>query len=240
MSVARMAYERGLYAAAIRNYNNALAIGEQLKLSLQDLAQNTLGRAICHYRLGNFVEAEQLYKDVLEMDKRLFGSEDLKDLEDLSSLYRKTGKLPESEKLLQTALKIAQVSPCNPGDLASILKDLAQTYCEQGKLAEADACVRRACAIYESTTSRKTKLYAEILMTIASLSVRQSRCAEAAQFVREATQIMELITGGEHPDLAELLESASNIMREAGFAEEANSLSERTMAIRRHLKALDR
>jgi tetratricopeptide (TPR) repeat protein len=243
MSLAQMAYERGLYAAAARNYKLALEIGEELGLKQEQLASNLLGLAKCFSHLGNFTEAEQLYGRLLEMDKSMFGNEHeevVYDLGELAALYKRAGKFQQAESLLQHAIAIAKTSSQSEDDLGPIFNDMAQVSCCLGKTVEAEDWLKRASAVCKPRASQKTKLHADILITRASLAAQNSHSQEATQMIDEAVEIMEMITGGEHPDLADLLESASSVMRNAKFPEEADAFVRRAAAIRARLKSVDR
>jgi hypothetical protein len=59
MAVAGMAYDRGLYSAAGRNYYSALQAAEQLGFSEQQLLPILLGLAMCKCQQSNFCEADR-------------------------------------------------------------------------------------------------------------------------------------------------------------------------------------
>jgi hypothetical protein len=74
---------------------------------------------------------------------------------------------------------------------------------------------------------------------MAILAECQHCYAQAEEYVEQAIPIIELLTGGEHPELADSLDLAANVMQQTGFLEKARSLAERAKAMRRHLKQVD-
>src|ERR1019366_2372422 len=83
IAVAQIAYDKGLYSAAVRNYHSALAIAESLKLGDEDMAVGLVGLAKCLCELGNFEEAESLYDRVLDIDQATFTGQSSTLAEDL-------------------------------------------------------------------------------------------------------------------------------------------------------------
>lgn len=245
MSAARMAYDRGLYVAAARNYDAALQAAEETDLTEEETAHNLLGLALCYCEQGNYSKAEHLYKRVLDIDETHLTTSarhvELADsLHDLAVLYKKEGRLHEAESLAHRALVILQANDCAEADLvASTLKDLAQICRDQGQLAPAKDYINQAFAILDTNSHRHTKTFAEILMTMGAIAARESRYSEARQFVEQALQIFEVATGGTHPELADFMESAAGILEQKCSTEKGDTLLQRAQTIRRHLKEID-
>lgn len=244
MALGRMAYERGLYTAAVRNYRTALKTAEQLELAPDELAENLLGIATCDGKLGLQGEAENLYEKVLELEERIstFENENIAaHLNCLAVIYRQMGRLNEAESVLQNALKAAESKRVsNSTTIAAIAKNLAQISCERGQFDVAEAYLARAVAVCDTRSSRQTMLFAEILLTLTIIAARQCRYDEAGQFIEEAISILEMLTGGVHPDLADLLELAASMIKEDESFGEVGYLAERVNSIRRHVREVDR
>lgn len=244
MAVGRMAYERGLYAAAIRNYRCALKMSGQLELGPAELVENLLGLATSDCKTGLASGTDDIYKRVLEIEERISAIEydDLAThLNCLAVIYRQIDRLSEAEATLQKALKIAERQRISsPATIATIVKNLAQVFFEKGELSTAQKYITNALSICDTRSSHQTMLFAEILVTMTMIAARQGRYEEARQLIEQAIEVVELLTGGMHPDLADLLELAADMVEEDGDAEGANSLTGRVASIRRRLREIDR
>jgi tetratricopeptide (TPR) repeat protein len=248
MALGQMAYERGLYTAAIRNYRVALRTAEEIRLDLDDLITNLLGLALCDCKLGNISEAEKCYKRVLDIEESASGSgsEVLQQnlpihLNSLAVIYKQIGRTSEAKALLQKALAIINTrNGLDKTEAAIILTNLAQVSCEDDCFSEAQQYITRALTLCGTNGSRRTKLFAEIQIIMAVIASRQSRYDEAKQFVEQAIEVMEVLTGGQHPELADLLEFAADIIQKDGLQVEAASLSDRALAMRRRIQQRDR
>lgn len=249
MAMGRMASERGLYAAAARNYRSALKQSEQIQLNAKDLVANLLGLAECDRELGEIAESESLLKRVLEIEESSSPAERdslAVELSCLAVVYKQFGRIDEAETLLLRALAINSTdrAKCNSEtssiESASISLSLAQVLCEQNRFDEADKYIIRASSACGTRTSQQTRLFAEILIMKAIVAIGRSQFEEAKQFIDQAIEVMELATGGEHPDLADLLEFAAGIKLGDGLCEEAESMLDRALSMRRHLRQIDR
>jgi len=111
MAVARMAYDRGLYRAAWRNYRTALQAAEQLGFSEQQLLPILLGLIMCLGECGDFCEAEQLYKRVIQIDKATSSADCARlasDLNTLALIYKNAGKIEQAQALLRKSLQLSE------------------------------------------------------------------------------------------------------------------------------------
>ncbi|MFY9732425.1 MAG: tetratricopeptide repeat protein, partial [Candidatus Acidiferrales bacterium] len=113
-------------------------------------------------------DAEQDYLRILEIDKRLYGPDDVKtggDQEALGNLYLHEGKYTAALPLLQHSLRIMQVKPLpeheskmderfDASDLLRLQRDLAQAYAGAGNDAEAEAMYKRIISADETDSMR--------------------------------------------------------------------------------------
>jgi len=99
--------------------------------------------------LGRLPEAEQLARQALAGQHRVLGNDHHRDtlisMEAVAEVLKAQGKNSEAELLFRECLEVSRrtLGPQRPGTLAS-LSTLATLFCEEGKLAEAEAlyCVR--------------------------------------------------------------------------------------------------
>lgn len=242
MAVGRIAYEDGYYSASIRNYLSALASAEILNLVDEYKSQTLLGLARSYVEVGQYSQAEKLYRSVLQMDELAANQYDLSiDLNDLAVLYCRTGKDEKAEELLRQSLAIFEsAGDADALDLATTLKNLAHVCCKQNRFADSEKYIHKAFTLCDTGALRRTKLAAEIFVVKSLIAAKQGLLAEAEDLIQQAIPILELVTGGEHPQLADFLDLAAEILRKEGLPDQALPLVERANAIRLRVKIIDR
>ena len=137
---------------------------------------------------------------VLKVDERLFGSEGMKFVRDLSSLgleLLRSGS-EEAKKHLQQAADLMRSSPDpDPTELAMTLNNLALYYAERGDTAKNDHYRQQALNILGQHEQESAAL-----ATVLYNSVARVEPHEAAQRLRRALAIVEKFYGRFHPHRA--------------------------------------
>jgi eukaryotic-like serine/threonine-protein kinase len=112
---------------------------EKFRLGYQPLEVAGDLRAMAYFlqRAGQFVEAEQLYRDALGIRKRILGDNDwttTESLKDVASILHRQGKLPEAESLLREVLVILErLYTPNHERVLEVRKNLAEIIEKQGR-----------------------------------------------------------------------------------------------------------
>jgi tetratricopeptide (TPR) repeat protein len=242
IAVGQMAYEKGLYSAAVTNYNSALFAAEDLDLPDKDMSVALVGLAKCYCELGNFTEAESLYKRVLAIDQVTLTAKSAglaTDINDLASLYLKTKRLGEAEALLQKSVAILTAVDPLSVDLAAAEKNLSSVYCQLGRLDEAERLINHALTVCDTKAGRQTRVFAEVLIGLAVVAAKKGNNAEAEVLIERAISSFEVLTGGQHPELADFLDFAADLFRLEGVDSKVIELTSRAKAIRNHVRAMD-
>jgi tetratricopeptide (TPR) repeat protein len=242
LALARIAYDRGYFSAALKNFNSALRVGSRLQLDEWTQSSCFLGLAKCYVELGNFDMAESLYKTVLNLDfanlsKNSFALGD--DLTDLAALYLKTNHLSEAEGILKEAIVIfgSTNTPCL--GLAEVQKDLAQVYLHRRQLDKADSTAGLAMSLCDSKAGRQKKIYAETLMLLAQIASARGFVDDAEALTERAIASFEMLTGGEHPELADFLDIAASLWAAQGDEEKCMGCRNRATSIRKYIRDRD-
>ncbi|MBU6454598.1 MAG: tetratricopeptide repeat protein [Cyanobacteria bacterium REEB67] len=243
LALARIAYDRGYFSAALKNYTTALHVGARLQLDEWTQSSCFLGLAKCHVELGNFDLAESLYKRVLNLDfanlsKNSFALGD--DLTDLAALYLKTSHLSEAEGILKEAIVIFGSSNTSCLGLAEVQKDLAEVYLHRHELDKADATAGLALSLCDSKAGRQKKIYAETLMLLAQIASARGLLPQAEDLTERAIASFEMLTGGEHPELADFLDIAASLWAAQNQEEKCTVCRNRAAAIRKVIRTRDR
>jgi tetratricopeptide (TPR) repeat protein len=124
----------------------------------RNIANRALGTALENigerYNVDNqYEQAENAYKEALELKERTVASDDPdipRALDKLAEIYRAHGKLRAAESLMERSLAVKEkiYGPDDPA-VAGSLKSLAELYRLEGKSGDAEQLTRRAIAIDE-------------------------------------------------------------------------------------------
>src|SRR5262249_45834129 len=116
------------------------------------------------------------------------------------------------------------------------LNNLAKTYHDQGRYAEAEPLYKRALAVAEKALGPEHPEVGLRLNNLATLYSAQGRYAEAAPLLKRALAIDEKALGPEHPSVGLFLNNLADLYRAQTNYGEAEPLYKRALAI--HEKAL--
>ena len=158
-------------------------------------------------------DAEQDYLRLLDIDKRVYGPDDVKtgaDQQALAKLYLEVGKYTAALPLLQHSLEIMQAKPV-PGheskmdkrfdasDLRRLDTELAQAYAGAGKDAEAEEMYKRLISVDEADTASNKVLndmnMTDDLIGLSAVYRHERRYDEALQTIKRSETIDDEITG---------------------------------------------
>lgn len=152
---------KGRHAEAAIAANQALQLAEDsLKPDDPDIAVilNCLGSQ--HFAMGQFDQAEPLYKRALENAEKTLGPNDPfvgVCLNNLAEAYDAQGKSEQTEGMYLRALRITETSVdadfrSDKSNLAIILTNLASWYARQGSNEQAEQLYKRAIEIWDNET----------------------------------------------------------------------------------------
>ena len=116
--------------------------------------------------LGHYDAAELIYRELVEVNRSVFGSQSpylVVSLDNLATLLGETDREAEAETLLREAVLVArQVYGAEHPDYAIQLNDLANLLIKIGRLAEAEPLLREAVEVME-TAKGVDDVHAQIL-----------------------------------------------------------------------------
>ncbi|KAL4758905.1 uncharacterized protein BDW70DRAFT_169814 [Aspergillus foveolatus] len=184
---------------------HALALVQEEGFSIQQEQHiNLVGKiAHCLYNDGRYMEAEAVYKKLLEPSKERNGPQHhdtLTSMANIASINRNQGRWDEAEKLGIQVMETRKtvLRPEHPSTLASIA-NVASTYRYQGRWDESEKLG------IQVMKKRKTVLGAEHPDTLASMVdlaytwKSQGRLLEALALLKESCLLSHKILGSDHP-----------------------------------------
>ncbi len=227
---------------AIKYWRQASELQNELGLQI-DLANSLNNLAGIYRATGHYSEAEPLYKQALELRKRLLGDNhpsfatSLNNLAglykstgqyskaDLAGLYKSTGQYSKAELLYQEALELRKhLWGENHIDVVASLNNLALLYDEQGRYDEAEPLYLQSLELEKRLLGENHPSFALILNNLALLYYHQGRFTEAEPLSQQAIELDKQFLGEENPDVATDLHNLGLIYRAQGLYSEAESL----------------
>ena len=220
---------------AIRVLKEAEALQIQVSAPAADISQTKtlLGRA---YRTNaQWPQAEQYFREALEMDRSRMGEDHptiATDLEDLARLLLDINRLEEAEPLFRDALAIEEKT-YGPDHtrVAVSLNSLATLLQKTNRSSEAELLYRRALEINERSFGPDHPQVAIDLNNLAFLLKDDNRLAEAEPMYQRALTIDEKRYGPNHPDVAIDLSNLAALLKETNRIAEAEPMYRRALAI---------
>lgn len=198
------AWRAGQYAAAHRHGEALLAVARQ------DGTEEQVATAINEHAgtvqaQGRYAEAEELFREALEIDRATIGEVHpgyAIDLNNLAGAVRAQGRYAEAERLYREALEITRdvVGEGHPS-YAIRLNNLAVVVQAQGRSAEAEGLYREALEIDRATIGEGHPDYAIDLNNLAGILVEQGKPEAARPLYEQALEIFRATLPPDHPHI---------------------------------------
>ena len=223
---------------AIEYYQKAVALQTELGLEA-DLATSLNNLAYLYYFQGRYSEAEPLFQQALEMNKRVLDESHpsvATSLNNLAYLYHFQGRYSEAEPLFQQALEMnKQVLGESHPDVANSLNNLASFYESQGRYNEAELLFQQALQMKKQVLGESHPGVATSLNNLALLYNFQGRYSEAEALLQQALQIGKRLLGKEHRSVATSLNNLAGVYDTQGRYSEAEPLYQQALQMKKRL-----
>ena len=229
--------EQGSYESAVIVAIEALQLAEHtVGHNHLDVATSMLTLAFLYDTLGQYVQAEPLYKRSLAIREKVLGSDHpdvAYNLSGLALLYRNQGQYAQAVPLCKRSLAILEnaLGSDHP-HVATSLNNLAALYCSQGQYAQAEPLFKRTLAINENALGPDHPDGATSLNNLEVLYYSQGQYAQAEPLSKRTLAINENALGPDHPDVASSLSGHAVLCAKQGLYAQAEHLEKRSLAIR--------
>jgi tetratricopeptide (TPR) repeat protein len=195
--------------------------------------------AALYHSQGRYPEVEPLYKQALEMGKRLFNGDHpsvANSLNNLAAIYESQGRYPEAEPLYKQALEMSQrLFNGDHTDVASSLNDLAALYESQGRYAEAEPLFKQSLEMFQRLFNGDHDDVATSLHNLAELYRKQGCYSEAEPLHIQALKMRKRLFNGDHHHMAFSLNNLAELYRNQGRYSEAEPLYLQALKMRKNL-----
>ena len=172
-----------------------------------------MGRVYCE--LGELDKAERLHTNALALCRRepLETIELADSMAALASVWRRQGKLQDSEKLLRQALGLrARLHGNKSPAYDNSLMTLAQILTDEGRLREAEKTQRQVIGLRRKYSPEISLEMADAFKGLASILYAQKRLSEAEELDRKALGIERQLAGSNSPEMAMTINDLATVL----------------------------
>ena len=215
------------YELAIDYFKKAIALQQDLDMETA-LSSSLNYLALLYESQGRYSEAEPLYLQAVEIDRRSLPEDHpslATHLNNLALLYKSQGRYSEAEPLYLQAVEIDRRSlPEDHPSLATHLNNLALLYKSQGRYSEAEPLYLQALEINRRSLPEDHPSLARDFNNLAGLYESQGRYSEAEPLYLQALEIGRRSLPEDHPSLATHLNNLAGLYESQGRYSEAEPL----------------
>jgi tetratricopeptide (TPR) repeat protein len=192
---------------------------------------------------GKNPEAEALFRQSLEGQRRVLGPEHpdtLYSMSNLAAVYSEQGKYAQAEALHSQTLEIQRrvLGPEHPNTLSS-MHNLAFVYRSQGKYAQAEALHSQTLEIQRRVLGPEHPSTLNSMNNLAQAYRLQGKYAQAEALQSQTLEILRRVLGPEHPDTLNSMDSLAGVYYEQGKYAQAEALESQTLEIMDALSCID-
>jgi CHAT domain-containing protein len=194
----------------------------------------------------NYREAEDNFRRVLAIKQKSPDTRPLQiaaAMDELGDLLGLEGQFLDDEKLLQQGLAILDrtygAKASQAPDYSKVLNDLGNLYRDAGRLAEAEASLRKSYQIERANSGDNSPNTAASLGNLGLVLDSESRFAEAEDCFNQTLTINERIYGPNHPAVVFALNNLAANYNDQGRTAEAVALQQRVLAINEKIAGPD-
>jgi tetratricopeptide (TPR) repeat protein len=179
-------------------------------------------------QLGKYKEAEQVYRQALQLREKVLGNEHpstLGNMNNLALVLDSQEKYKEAQQIHRQALELREkvLGKEHPSTLDSI-DNLAVVLGSKGKYEEAEQMNRQALQLREKVLGREHPSTLASIDNLAIILGSQGKYEEAEQIHRQALELREKVLGKEHPSTLASIDNLAVVLGSQGKYEEAEQI----------------
>ena len=192
-----------------------------------------LGR--CFYISGKYVEAEEMLRQTLVLDKEVSGPEHpemLASMYNLALVLSGQGKYVEAEEMHRQTLELRKKvsGPEHPHTLTS-MSELATVLSRQGKYVEAEEMHRQTLELRKKVLGPEHPDALTSMSALATALRRQGKYIEAEEMHRQTLELRKKVSGPEHPHTLTSMSELATALSGQGKYVEAEEMHRQTLEL---------
>lgn len=233
-SMARIYMAYGEYEKAQLILNQALALAKTKDVSDSEHCLCMLDLAWLYKSQGKAVEAEELCKSALKIQKSIYDDQHpylAYTLRMLGSIYQQQAKYDRSRLVLERAVTIMQECDFPIPVIAPFKIDIAKLFTIQGKLIQAEELYDQTIVQISQAYGKDNIYTAKVLAEIAKLYLLQERYDEAESIIEGSLETQEKVYGFDHYLLTPTLLTQARIYQAKNQYSHAENLLKKILDI---------
>ena len=225
----------GLYPEAEPHFREALKLRQALGTNNADVAAGLANLASLLQDKGDFAGAEPLYRESLQIRRRVLGpdhSDVASVLNDLALLVKQRGDYVGAEAMYRESLAIKRKHPGEPDTSTALtLMNLGLALEDKGDLEGAEPLIRQSLEIRRARLGPAHPDVAQALSNLGALLQARGDLAGAEPLYRESVAIRRKLLGDKHPDLAVSINNLAMLLRARGDFTGAEPMAREALAM---------
>jgi serine/threonine protein kinase len=197
--------------------------------------KNTCNEAQAAFSSGSYAQAEEQYKEALDIAKR-FRQPDARvatTLNHLAYVYDSEDKLDQAKHSSEQAVAVEkQLSPADGALTADTLFNLCRINCELGNVDQAEKFGRQALNLREQTLGHANADVAAAMQALAEVECKRGNYERANELLTNALPIAQNAIGKESPEVASIMHDLGMVREKQGNLKGAEQLLNRALGIR--------
>ncbi|RYO95238.1 hypothetical protein DL764_007723 [Monosporascus ibericus] len=192
------------------------------------------------FLLGKYDEAEQMYRQTLELKKSMLDREHpdtLTSMDNLALVLYREGKYEEAERMHRQTLELKEkvLGKTHPDTLAS-MNNIALILDSQGKFEEAEQMHREVLEIREAVLDREHPDTLTTMNNLANVLNNQGKHEEAERMLRQTLKLSQKVLDNNHPDIIASMTNLALVLDSQGKYEEAEQMHRQTLELSKKVR----
>ncbi|KAH8671374.1 hypothetical protein BX600DRAFT_411360 [Xylariales sp. PMI_506] len=196
------------------------------------------------YRItAKYAQAEQMYRQVLELQKEVLGRDHpdtLSSMNHLATVLDNQGKCLEAEQIHQQVLELRKaVLGRDHLYTLSSMNNLALVLDSQGKCLEAEQIHRQVLELRKAVLGRDHPYTLSSMNNLALVLYSQGKCLEAEQIHRQVLELHKAVLGRDHPYTLSSMNNLALVLDSQGKCLEAEQIQRQVLELQKEVLGRD-
>ncbi|KAH8645449.1 hypothetical protein BX600DRAFT_478139 [Xylariales sp. PMI_506] len=185
------------------------------------------------HKLFRYSEAEEMYRQVVELKQKIYGSDHpgaLGSMNDLAIILGHQRKYVEAEEMDRKTLELREkILGRDHPEILDSMNNLALVFKDQGKYVEAEEMIRKTLELKEKILGRDHPKILDSMSNLALVFKDQGKYVEAEEMIRKTLELMEKILGRDHPNTLISMYNLGLVLAEQRKYAEAEEILRQTL-----------